>query len=209
MYAYIKYVYEASKNSQTVVIAAQRHGALSYSIKACYWLRFYRVIERFLSSSHHLFAQFCLPYNLVWRKIMYAYVKYIYEAPKNGQTVVTATQCVELQHKSFPLAWSYDLLWNLWFWVFNAWFNLIFQFTSKDSGVRPVASYVVPSCCLTWYSSCKASLFTIWNLSQVVILKLERCVFFLFLEAYSVIHDSVLFIFLNSKILCFVRGAKL
>ena len=75
--------------------------------------------------------------------------------------------------------------------------------------MRPVASYVVPSCCLTWHSSCKASLFTIWNLSQVVILVLERCVFCLFLEAYSVFHDSVLFIFSNLKILCFVRVAKL
>ena len=63
-------------------------------------------------------------------------------------------------------------------------------------------------CCLTWHSSCEASLFTIWNLSQVVILKLERCGF-LFLETYSVFHNSVLFIFLNSKILCFVSGAKL
>ena len=36
MYAYVKYVYEAPKNGQTVVIAAQGHGALSYSIKACY-----------------------------------------------------------------------------------------------------------------------------------------------------------------------------
>ena len=67
---------------------------------------------------------------------------------------------------------------------------------------------MVPSCCPTWHSSCEASLFTIWNLSQVVILKLERCGF-LFLEFYSVFHNSVLFIFLNSKILCFVRGAKL
>ena len=33
MYAYVKYVYEAPKNGQTVVIAP-----LSYSIKACYWL---------------------------------------------------------------------------------------------------------------------------------------------------------------------------
>ena len=104
MYAYVKYVYEAPKNGQTVVIPAQRHGALSYSIKACYWLRFYRVIERFLSPSHHLLAQFCLPYNLVQRKIMYAYVKYVYEAPKNGQTYATVTQCVELQHKSLILA---------------------------------------------------------------------------------------------------------
>ena len=65
------------------------------------------------------------------------------------------------------------------------------------------------SCCLTWHSSCEASLFTIWNLSQVVILKLERCAF-LFLETYSVFHNSVLFFFFfNSKILCFVRGAKL
>ena len=36
---------------------------------------------------------------------------------------------------------------------------------------------MVQSCCLTWHSSCEASLFTIWNLSQVVILKLERCGF--------------------------------
>ena len=64
MYAYVKYVYEAPKNGQTVVIAAQRQGALSCNIKACYWLRFYRVIERLLSPSHHLFAQFCLPINL-------------------------------------------------------------------------------------------------------------------------------------------------
>ena len=34
MYAYVKYVYEAPKSGQTVVIAAQTHGALSYSIKA-------------------------------------------------------------------------------------------------------------------------------------------------------------------------------
>ena len=69
---------------------------------------------------------------------------------------------------------------------------------------------MVQSCCLTWHSSCEASLFTIWNLSQVVILKLERCGF-LFLETYSVFHNSVLFIFFffNSKMLCFVRGAKL
>ena len=60
-------------------------------------------------------------------------------------------------------------------------------------------SYVVPSCCLTWHSSCKVSLFTFWNLSQVVILKLERCSF-LFLEAYSVLHNFALFIFLNLQI---------
>ena len=66
-------------------------------------------------------------------------------------------------------------------------------------------------CCLTWHSSCDASLFTIWNLSQVVILKLERCGF-LFLETYSVFNNSALlifFFFFNSKILCFVCGAKL
>ena len=73
--------------------------------------------------------------------------------------------------------------------------------------VRPVASYVVPRCCLTWHSSCKASLFTFWNLSQVVILKLERCGF-LFLEAYSVFFVCAVH-FLSSKILCFIRGAKL
>ena len=67
---------------------------------------------------------------------------------------------------------------------------------------------MVPNCCLTWHSSCKASLYTIWNHSQVVILKLERCSF-LFLVAYSVFHDSVMFIFFNLKILCFVRRAKL
>ena len=32
--ANVNYVYEAPKNGQTVVNAAQRHGALSYSIKA-------------------------------------------------------------------------------------------------------------------------------------------------------------------------------
>ena len=32
MYAYVKYVYEALKNGQIVVIATQRYGALSYSI---------------------------------------------------------------------------------------------------------------------------------------------------------------------------------
>ena len=75
--------------------------------------------------------------------------------------------------------------------------------------MRPaVASYVVPSCCLNWHSSCKASVFTIWNLLLVVILKLERCGF-LFLEVYSVFHDSVLFIYFNSNIFCFVCGAKL
>ena len=67
---------------------------------------------------------------------------------------------------------------------------------------------MVPSCCLIWHSSCKASLFTILNLSQVVILKLEHCGF-LFLKAYSVFHNYVFFIFLNLKILCFVFGAKL
>ena len=36
MYAYVKYVYEAHKNGQTVVIAAQIHGALSYRLKAYY-----------------------------------------------------------------------------------------------------------------------------------------------------------------------------
>ena len=66
MYAYVKYVYETSKNGQTVVIAAQRHGALSYSIKACYWLRFYRVIERFLFPSHHLLHNFVYP--TIWCK---------------------------------------------------------------------------------------------------------------------------------------------
>ena len=84
-----------------------------------------------------------------------------------------------------------------------------FNLTSKDSGKD--SSYMVPSSCLIWRSSCKASLFTIWNLSQVVILKLERCGF-LFLKAYSVFHNSVLlifFFFLNLKILCFIRDAKL
>ena len=38
MYAYVKYVYEALKNGQTVIIAAQRHGLLSNSIKAYYQL---------------------------------------------------------------------------------------------------------------------------------------------------------------------------
>ena len=38
MYAYVKYVYEALKNGQIVVIATQRYGALSYSIKAYYQL---------------------------------------------------------------------------------------------------------------------------------------------------------------------------
>ena len=38
MYTYVKYVYEALKNGQIVVIATQRYGALSYSIKAYYQL---------------------------------------------------------------------------------------------------------------------------------------------------------------------------
>ena len=59
-------------------------------------------------------------------------------------------------------------------------------------------SYVVPSCCLTWHSPCKVSLFTFWNLPQAVILQLERCSF-MFLEAYYVFHNSVLFIFLIRK----------
>ena len=43
-------------------------GELSHSIKACYWLRFYRVMKRFLSPSQHFFTQFCLLYNLVAMK---------------------------------------------------------------------------------------------------------------------------------------------
>ena len=35
------------------------------------------------------------------KKNIYANVKYVYEAPKNGQTVVSAAQ-----HKSLLLAWS-------------------------------------------------------------------------------------------------------
>ena len=77
-----------------------RLGDQSHSIKASFWLSFYPARERYLSLSQHFFTQFCLLYNLVQRKIIYAYVKYVYEAPKNGQTVVTATQCAELQHKS-------------------------------------------------------------------------------------------------------------
>ena len=70
---------------------AGRLGELSHSIKAWYWLSFYRVIERFLSLSQHFFFQFRLLYNLVW-KITYSNVKYVYDALKNGQTVVIAAQ---------------------------------------------------------------------------------------------------------------------
>ena len=66
MYAHVKYVYEAPKNGQTVVIAAQRHSALSYSIKPCYWLRFYHVIERFLSLHIIYFHNFVYP--TIWYK---------------------------------------------------------------------------------------------------------------------------------------------
>ena len=41
---------------------------VSHSIKAWYWLRFYRVIKRFLSLSQYFFTQFCLLYNLEYKK---------------------------------------------------------------------------------------------------------------------------------------------
>ena len=69
-------------------------------------------------------------------------------------------------------------------------------------------SYVVQSCCLTWHSSCKVSLFTFWNLSQVVILKLERCGFMFFGSLFYLPYFSVVN-FINSKIFAFVRAAKL
>ena len=55
---------------------------LSHSIKARFWLSFYRVRAFLYSISSTL--QFGI------KKIMYAYVKYVYEAPKNGLTVVSA-----------------------------------------------------------------------------------------------------------------------
>ena len=73
--------------------------------------------------------------QFVIKKIIYAYVKYACEAPKNGPK---------------------DL-------------------TIKESGVRPVMW--CQAYCLTPHSSCKASLFTIWNLSLVVILKMNVAVF--------------------------------
>ena len=57
-------------------------GDLSRSIKARFWLSFYSVRAFLYSISSTL--QFGI------KKIMYAYVKYVYEAPKNGLTVVSA-----------------------------------------------------------------------------------------------------------------------
>ena len=69
-----------------------RLGELSHSIKAWYWLSFYHVIERFFPLSQY--SLFNVVYSTIMYKKTYIYVneKYIYEAPKNGQTVVSAAQ---------------------------------------------------------------------------------------------------------------------
>ena len=65
-------------------------GDLSHSIKARFWLSFYRS-KRVLSFPFIAFL-YSISSTLQFgiKKIMYAYVKYVYEAPKNGLTVVSA-----------------------------------------------------------------------------------------------------------------------
>ena len=78
-------------------------GDLSHSIKAQFLAKFLSR-KRVLSFPFIAFLYSISSLQFGIKKIMYAYVKYVYEAPKNGLTVVSA-HCVELQHKSLLLTW--------------------------------------------------------------------------------------------------------
>ena len=65
--------------------------SVSHSIKAWFWLSFYRVIERFfLFHSISLLNFVCC--TIWYEKKTYANEKYVYQAPQKGQTVIIAAQ---------------------------------------------------------------------------------------------------------------------
>ena len=67
-------------------------GDLSHSIKARFWLSFYRLSRKRVLSFPFIAFLYSISSTLQFgiKKIMYAYVKYVFEAPKNGLTVVSA-----------------------------------------------------------------------------------------------------------------------
>ena len=131
IYANAKYVYEAPKNGQTVVICSTatrcsepqhkclllvkvllRDGALSFPFTA-FLYSISSTLQFGIKKNHICQHKVCL-----WNA----------QKRPNGRQCSIETRCTELQHKSLLLAWSKDLLWNLGFGVFSASFNLIFQF---------------------------------------------------------------------------------
>ena len=99
LYANDKHVYQSPKRLPFLVQPC-------HSIKGWQWLSFYRVIERFLSLSQHFLLNFVYS-TIYYKKNIFVNVKYVYEGPKNGQTVVicsTLTRCAEPQHKSLLLS---------------------------------------------------------------------------------------------------------
>ena len=152
IYANVKFVYEVLKNGQTIVICSTATRCVEPQHKSL-------LLAKVLSRDRALYFPFTAFRYSISSTLQFGIKKNhirqrkvcLWRAQKrpNGRQCSTATRCAELQHKRLLLAWAKDPLWNLWFGVFNAWFNSIFQ-----------------SCCLTWHSSCKMSLFTFLNLHR-------------------------------------------